>query len=167
MNKPLALLVVGLVLGGLTGFMFAAGYGITLDGHDHGDHGAHKMTHGDGDHTGHMKHGAMLSLPAGPTAPTLQMMVMPDPETGWNLHITTENFQFAPENASRDHVDGEGHAHVYVNGKKIARHYGPWMHIADLEPGEHVIAVTLNSNDHRELGVDGKSLKVEQTITVE
>lgn len=162
MNKPLALLAVGLILGGLTGFMVAAGYGITLDGHDHGDHGSHGAAHGGGH-----EHGKMLSLPAGPSAPTLKMMVMPDPATGWNLHIMTTNFEFSPQNASRDHVDGEGHAHVYVNGQKLARHYGPWMHIADLEPGEHVISVTLNSNDHRELGVDGKALKVEQTITVE
>lgn len=162
MNKPLALLIVGLVLGGLTGFMTAAGYGITLDGHDHGDHASHGAAHG-----GAHKHGELLSLPASPTAPTLNMMVMPDPMSGWNLHIMTTNFEFAPQNASRDHVDGEGHAHIYVNGKKIARHYGPWMHIAALEPGENVIAVTLNSNDHRELAVDGKALRVEQTITVE
>lgn len=163
MNKPLALLAVGLVLGGLTGFMFAAGYGITLDGHDHGDHGNHGAAHSNKPH----EHGNMLSLPAGPSAPTLKMMVMPDPATGWNLHIMTTNFRFAPENASRDHVDGEGHAHVYVNGKKIARHYAPWMHISDLASGTNVISVTLNTNDHRELGVDGQVLKVEQTITVE
>lgn len=161
MNKPLGLLAVGLVLGGLTGFMVAAGYGITLDGHDHGSHTGHV------DHAGHMKHGEMLSVPAGPTAPTLKMMVMPDPASGWNLHIMTENFRFAPENASRDHVDGEGHAHVYVNGEKIARHYAAWMHISGLTPGENVIAVSLNANDHRDLGVDGVPLRVEQTITVE
>lgn len=165
MNKPLALLAVGLVLGGLTGFMFAAGYGITFDGHDHGtDHGANNMAHDDGDH---MKHGEMLSLAAGPSSPTLKMMVMPDPASGWNLHIMTENFRFAPENASRDHIDGEGHAHVYVNGNKVARHYAPWMHIANLEPGEHIIAVSLNANDHRQLDVGGTPLRVEQTITVE
>jgi hypothetical protein len=162
MNKPLGMLTVGLVLGGLTGFMIAAGYGITLDGHDHGDHGTHSAAHG-----GAHDHGELLSLPDGASAPTLNMMVMPDPATGWNLHIMTTNFEFAPQNASRDHVDGEGHAHVYVNDKKIARHYGPWLHIADLEPGENVIAVTLNSNDHRELAVGGKALRVEQTITVE
>lgn len=164
MNRPLALLTVGLVLGGLTGFMFAAGYGITLDGHDHGtDHGGHGTAHDGKAH----EHGEMLSMPAGPSAPTLKMMVMPDLATGWNLHIMATNFRFAPENASRGHVAGEGHAHIYVDGKKIARHYAPWMHIADLEPGEHVIAVTLNTNDHRELGVDGKALRVEQTVTVE
>jgi len=162
MNKPLALLGVGLVLGGLTGFMFAASYGITLDGHDHTTHGGHKS----GVHDGHT-HGEMLSLTAGPSAPTLKMMVMSDPASGWNLHIMTENFRFAPENASRDHIDGEGHAHVYVNGTKIARHYAPWMHIADLKSGQNVIAVSLNANDNRQLAVDGMPLRVEQTITVE
>jgi len=158
MNKPLALLGVGLILGGLTGFMFAASYGITLDGHDHGtDH----ATHG-----GHAQ-GELLSLTAGPSAPTLKIMVMPDPASGWNLHIMAENFKFAPENASRDHIDGEGHAHVYVNGNKLARLYASWMHIADLMPGQHVITVSLNSNDHRQLAIDDKPLRVEQTITVE
>lgn len=166
MNKPLALLGVGLILGGLTGFMFAAAYGITLDGHDHGtDHAMHGGLKNDA-HDGHA-HGEMLSLTAGPLAPTLKMMVMPDPGTGWNLHIMTENFTFAPENASRDHADGEGHAHVYVNDKKLARLYAPWMHIANLKPGENVIAVSLNSNDHRQLGVDGLELRVEQTVIVE
>lgn len=158
MNKPLALLAVGLILGGLTGFMFAAGYGITLDGHDHGDHASHGEAH---------KHGEVLALPAGPNAPSLQMMVTPDPASGWNLHVMASNFKFSPENASRDHVDGEGHAHVYVNGKKIARLYGPWMHIADLEPGENTVTVTLNTNDHRAIGVDGQPLKIEQTVSVE
>lgn len=166
MNKPLALLAVGLVLGGLTGFMLAAGYGITLDGHDHGDH-SNQGSHGDAHDGKGQEHGEMLSLPARPDAPTLKMVAMPDPASGWNLHIMTTNFRFSPENASRDHVDGEGHAHVYVNGQKLARIYGAWMHIADLPVGDNVIAVTLNSNDHRELGVDGQALKVEQTITVE
>lgn len=163
MNKPLALLAVGLVLGGLTGFMVAAGYGITLDGHDHGDHGGHGAAH---DGMGHA-HGEMLSLPANTDAPSLDMMIMPDPVSGWNLHVMTTNFEFSPQNASLDHVAGEGHAHVYVNGTKLARLYGPWMHIGTLSLGENVIAVTLNSNDHRQLAVDGQALKVEQTITVE
>ncbi len=76
MNKPLALLGVGLVLGGLTGFIFAAAYGITLDGHDHGtDHTTHGG-HESGAHDGHV-HEEMLSLTAGPSTPTLKIKVMP------------------------------------------------------------------------------------------
>ncbi len=161
MNRPLALLAVGLVLGGLTGFLVAAGNGITLDGHDHGDHsGSH------GDHGNHAPHGEMLSLPEGSGAPGIRINATPDPVSGWNLEIVTDGFRFAPERAGMDHVPGEGHAHVYVDGEKIARQYGSWLHISGLAPGAHVIAVTLNANDHRLLAVGGKPLRAETTITV-
>lgn len=165
MNRPLALLAVGLVLGGLTGFLAAAGNGITLDGHDHGDHsGDHSA--GSGDRADHAPHGGILSLPEGPGAPRLHIEVTPDPASGWNLKIVTDGFRFAPERASTAHVPGEGHAHVYVDGEKIARQYGSWLHISGLAPGERVIAVTLNANDHRMLAVGGKPLRAETKITV-
>ena len=74
------------------------------------------------------------------------------------------NFAFAPEHASRDHVPGEGHAHVYVNGVKLGRFYGPWLHLDNLPPGEVTVEVTLNANDHRPLSVAGKP--VAQTVVI-
>ena len=60
-----------------------------------------------------------------------------------------------------------GRALVEVeDGEKIARQYGSWLHISGLAPGVHVIAVTLNANDHRLLAVGGKPLRAETTITV-
>ena len=56
------------------------------------------------------------------------------------------------ERSGGDHVAGEGHAHVYVDGEKIARLYGPWLHIPSLSPGA-VVEVTLNANDHRPLAI--------------
>ncbi len=159
------LLIIGLVFGAGIGFTVAAGNGITLDGHDH-DHAAggvmdHEAAEGQiQDHD----HGAALSLAAGPDAPTLKVHVMADPVSGWNLHVLTRNFSFAPDRAGRDHVAGEGHAHVYVNGIKLARLYGPWMHIAKLPEGSVDLKVTLNSNDHRSLAVDG--VPVEQIVSV-
>ncbi|WP_369682774.1 hypothetical protein [Roseovarius sp. M141] len=52
-------------------------------------------------------------------------------------------------------VPGEGHAHVYVNGEKLGRLYGAWMHLPRLPPGEVIVLVTLNSNTHGPLAVDG------------
>ncbi|WP_306120172.1 MULTISPECIES: hypothetical protein [unclassified Roseitalea] len=161
MSRTLVMLGIGLVFGGGIGFVTAAGNGITLDGHDHGDHAAHAgaAVHGH-DHT------ATHVVAPGPDAPSLAIAVEPDPMAGWNLNIRTENFRFAPENASRAHRAGEGHAHVYVNGVKIARHYGPWFHIADLPRGENRIAVSLTTNDHRTLAVGDDPLRAVAVVTV-
>lgn len=38
MNRSLAFLLIGILFGALAGFLTAAHYGVTLDGHDHGAH---------------------------------------------------------------------------------------------------------------------------------
>lgn len=162
MDRSIPLLLIGLVFGGGIGFAVAASNGVTLDGHDHGDP-AHHGTHAPSEGAGH-GHETPLSLPAGDTAPTLTLDLSRDPMTGWNLHLDTANFTFAPEHASRDHVLGEGHAHVYVNGAKLGRFYGPWLHLDNLPPGEVTVEVTLNANDHRPLSVDGTP--VAQTVVI-
>ncbi|MFZ5964702.1 hypothetical protein ACOXXX_17300 [Thalassococcus sp. BH17M4-6] len=150
MDRSIPMLLIGLVFGGGLGFMTAAANGVTLDGHDH-DHDHH----GGADSAAHaaMHEGPPQSLPQGANAPTLDIAVTPDPVSGWNLHVMTTHFAFAPEQAGLDHVAGEGHAHVYVNGKKIARLYGPWMHIGALPGDAATVTVTLNANDHRPLAV--------------
>lgn len=155
-DRSLALFAIGLIFGGGIGFVVAASMGVTLDGHDHGDaaaHGAHQTGANDTHH-----HGGMLMLPDEADAPTLDASLQPDPASGWNLHIRTTGFRFSPENANLGHVAGEGHAHVYINGGKYARIYGPWLHIPSLPKGLVTVEVTLNSNDHRPLGVAGKML---------
>ncbi len=84
--------------------------------------------------------------------------------SGWNLQILPTRFAFAPERVNQAHVPGEGHAHVYVDGKKYARVYGAWVHLEPLGPGSHQIRVTLNANDHREFTLNGA--KVEAVTTV-
>lgn len=157
MNTGLPLLVIGLLFGGGIGFTIAASNGITLDGHDHSAHGT--PGHGAADH------GEVLSLAPSPTAPTLSIMVSADPMSGHNLHIGTENFTFSPRNASLGHVDGEGHAHVYINGVKLGRFYGAWVHLDNLPDGEVTVAVTLNANDHRALAVGDSLLR--ETLTIQ
>ena len=159
MDRSIPLLLIGLIFGAGIGFTYAAANGITLDGHDHAaDHGA--ADHGSMDHaSAHHAHGDMLTLAAGPEAPTLDIHVTPDPAAGWNLQIVTSNFRFSPENASRDHIPGEGHAHVYVNDRKIGRYYAPWVHLDNLPEGKVAIKVSLNANDHRALSVGATALE--------
>ena len=65
-------------------------------------------------------HGIMDVSTSG-SIPTLQLAVQKDSMSGWNLHLIIRNFRFAPERASQEHRTGEGHAHLYTDGKKIAR----------------------------------------------
>ncbi len=171
MDRTLGLFIIGLVFGGGIGFALAAANGVTFDGHDHSDpaqHGAGMdhaaMGHGNGDHA--MMHDTPLEV-TGVPAPSLAIMVSADPMAGHNLHVMVENFAFSPQNASGADVPGEGHAHVYVNGEKLGRLYGAWYHIDALPKGAHTVAVTLNSNNHQPLSVDGVLVEASTKVVVE
>ena len=158
MNRAIPMLLIGLVFGGLVGFLLAAGYGVTLDGHDHatdhGDHSAHKAAAHD--------HSEVVTL-AAEGAPTVLAILHADPAGGYNLEVQTENFRFSPERVSQDHVNGEGHAHVYVNSEKIARLYGNWMQLPAISSGD-VVSVSLSSNDHKQLSVEGRAISAQVTL---
>ncbi len=154
MNRAFALFVIGLAFGGGIGFVLSAANDVTLDGHVHADD--HQLEHhavAGFSGTGH-DHLEVLDL-AESNAPTLAVQITKDPDQGWNLHLMTTGFTFSPANVGRAHEPGAGHAHVYVNGRKVARLYGSWMHIATLPEGVVEILVTLNANDHRLLSVGG------------
>ena len=153
----LALLLIGLVFGGGIGFVVAAGTGATLDGHDHAEHGSEATVTGHDAHAGTREHQAPHPLPLDPDVPTIGISLTRDAVSGWNLKVATRNFVFAPERAGAAHAAGEGHAHVHVDGAKIARLYGPWMHLPALSPGA-TVEVTLNANDHRPLAVHGHAV---------
>ena len=75
-------------------------------------------------------------------------------------HMSLGNFTFTPSAINKDPVDNEGHAHLYINGEKITRVYGNWVHIPSslLVTGPNAVSVTLNGNDHSEWARDGKSI---------
>ena len=83
-----------------------------------------------------------------------------------DVRIITDGWTWAPESVNTNHVPGEGHAHIYVDGDKINRVYGPHYNIKGLEPGEYLIRVTLNANTHNDLIVDGELVEASATATV-
>ncbi|MEM9954526.1 MAG: hypothetical protein AAF846_23155 [Chloroflexota bacterium] len=115
--------------------------------------------------TDHHHHHEQTIEVAQPTS--VHLDVQPDPMSGWNVQIITEGFGFAPENASSAHIEGEGHAHLFLNGEQIARVYSEWYHIAHLPMGTHEITVTLNANSHETLTYNAQPLTETVQITVE
>ncbi len=131
--------------------------------HKTGNDGASGHGHGEpSDESGHgsMSHDAIESeVPVG-----VEVSAAAEPGGGVNVFIETENWRWAPEEVNKDHSPGAGHAHVYVDGVKVNRVYGPAYHLTGLSPGTHEVRVSLTANAHNVLLVNGEP--VEDTITV-
>ncbi|MEM0899961.1 MAG: hypothetical protein AAGI92_08445 [Pseudomonadota bacterium] len=130
--------------------------------------GSSPATMGSAPHNAHdhaMAH-EELPIPA-EGAPTVAIEVERDSMAGWNVFVETTNFTFSPSDVNGENVPNEGHAHIYINGQKLARLYGDAYHFSGLPIGEAVISVTLNSNDHSIFTVDGEPITASQTIVNE
>lgn len=99
-------------------------------------------------------HSAKLELAAG-SAPRVNLQLFPLAGGGFNLRAQTLNFIFTPQNVDGEPVAGEGHAHLYIDGVKIARVYGEWHYLESLPAGAETLSVTLYANDHSAFSVDG------------
>lgn len=111
-------------------------------------------------------HATSLDTASWPAVPSVAIALHKDAMSGYNLEITPTNFRFAPEHVNGAVVPNEGHAHLYIDGKKIARVYGTWMHLSgDFFPsGSHEVRVTLNANDHSDLSVASTLIEARATI---
>ena len=124
-----------------------------------------KLGHSDLKAHTEMDHGN-LDLSAEEDIPKIiDFKVIKDPMSGWNVFVDVQHFKFNPSQASQAHVAGEGHAHLYINGNKIARMYDRWFHIPELIKDKNEIRVTLNSNDHQTFTIGGRP--IEKTILLE
>lgn len=134
---------------------------ITVVGDDtHDDHAEHgEATH---DESGDHKHSlAEAEAPVG-----ISVDVAIADGGGLNVHVTTDGWRWAPENVNGEPISGEGHAHIYVDGVKISRIYGPYHHVEALEPGSHHIRVTLNANNHDDLTIGGLPVEASAVVVV-
>jgi len=108
----------------------------------------------------------LYQLPDDEEAPAVALEVIPDAGDGHLVRLEVERFTFAPENVYGPHVPGEGHAHLYVDGRQVARLYAPVHHLPDLASGTRSVAVTLSTNDHRLYMHGGEIIRSEQTVEV-
>ena len=149
----LGLCAIGALFSGLLGFMIAAGNNVTFDGHEHlaGPLASHSELSNLRTHSSnHEKmHDTPLHIAKNIPLPTITAKLEKDPVSGFNLNLETRNFTFAPALSGREHKNGMGHAHLYIDGQKIARLYGNWFHISEIPKGAKSLKITLNSNGHR------------------
>lgn len=112
-------------------------------------------------------HGTMpMTTHAAPKGMAISATVSPDTMKGYNLHVSTRAFRWAPQHAGRRHRSGEGHAHLYLDGTKLTRLYGSWYYLGSLTPGRHELRVTLNGNDHGDYVRGGRALAATVVVTV-
>lgn len=100
-------------------------------------------------------------------APEVRLVVRPDSEDGWNLQLAVKNFRFTPDSTGGAALTGAGHAHLELDGRKLARLYGPWFHLsaAQVPEGEHTLTVRLYADDHTAWAVSGKPVEATAALT--
>ena len=150
-NKPqkelIAVMILSLLLGFGSGFLVSSAFDNSgsSETKEEMSHSDKSLSHGSHD----------LFEVSAADAPSVKITVTEDAKSGYNVHLDTVNFEFAPKEVNKNRVLGEGHAHLYVDGEKISRLYGPDFHYNENFEGEKVFKVTLNANNHSDYAVNG------------
>ncbi|MCX4777385.1 cupredoxin domain-containing protein [Streptomyces sp. NBC_01264] len=102
-------------------------------------------------------------------APEVRLTARPDSEDGWNLQLAVTNFRFTPDSTGGAALPGAGHAHLELDGRKLARLYGPWFHLpaAQVPEGTHTLTVRLYADDHTAWAVAGKPVEATLELAAE
>lgn len=125
--------------------------------HDHASHG-----HADTIHT----HEGLILDEALPI-PAVSLVVQKDPMSGYNARLAVESFVFDTTTLNGgESIQNRGHAHVYINGAKTMRIYGPDFHLADdlFTTGRNTVRVTLNTDTHQDLVYQDQVIAAEHVV---
>lgn len=90
-----------------------------------------------------------LILPQSATPPEVQIQSTALGGGRYLLMLHASDFVFTALCVADAEALPVGHAHVHVNGEKVASAYNPVIEIGPLEPGVHTIGVVLRGQDHR------------------
>ncbi|MDE0623101.1 MAG: hypothetical protein OXH83_15675 [Bryobacterales bacterium] len=104
----------------------------------------------------HSQH-PMIEVDDAEPTPSMRIHMDSDSMDGFNIFLETQNFRFTPQSVDTLPVSNEGHAHLYVNGEKVARMYSPWHHLSSklLRDGINRLEVEFSTNDHSVWAVAG------------
>ena len=159
------LIIISLLVGLIIGFSIGTCESTSRD-HESGDE-SHGGMHDHSTHSHDVHSHEQLEV-GFDVAPTIEISVYEDSKSGYNLEIETTNFEFVStynfENIQSDIF--RGHAHLYINGEKVSRLYSGSYYLGDLE-GYNEITVTLNTNDHKDLALEGETIQDTFILQVE
>ena len=94
----------------------------------------------------------------------VSLMTDVDDHGGVDVHIMADGWTWSTGGA--DYVQGEGHAHIYVDGELLRMVYEPDNHLEGLAPGERQIRVALSANNHASLTYNGEPIEATATVTI-
>ena len=135
----------------------AGAFGINFHVFDGGN-----KANGDANGHGGMSHESLVSE----TPVSVSVVAHAEDSGAVNVHIMAEGWRWAPEEVNQEYTPGAGHAHIYVDGVKINRVYGPYYHLTGLEPGRREIRVTLNANSHADLLLNDQPVAATTVVMV-
>ncbi|MFJ3441861.1 hypothetical protein ACIPM2_11880 [Streptomyces sp. NPDC086081] len=100
-------------------------------------------------------------------APDVGVEVQPDAGGGWDVRLTVRNFRFSPAGSAARAVAGRGLAHLYVDGRLVARLRAPEYRLpARLVPrGTHQVTARLYADDGTVWAVDGEPVETTADVT--
>ncbi|MEL6207216.1 MAG: hypothetical protein AAFR47_18140 [Pseudomonadota bacterium] len=106
-----------------------------------------------------------LLLPETEPAPQVDLVIHVTDTGELDLMIVTTGFRFTTTCMPEAAAIPVGHAHIHVDGVKVASAYHPRVLLSGLTPGVHQINVVLRGQDHRALvtagGLIAKGMSVE------
>jgi hypothetical protein len=128
------------------------------------------MIYGNGNLLAHTEGSTLIHEVVEEEAPQAKLAITKDPTGGFNVRVKSKNFLWRPASASMKHVNGEGHAHVYLDGRKIMRIYNQWFHLNTYQfatrAGNQLVSIEFVGNDHAPYTIQGVPLGAEQLIDV-
>lgn len=127
--------------------------------------GATTSVEGDG-HT-HDGDEATMEWDAASAPPDINVEVTGDAASGWIVSAgELPGFEFSSPDRI-EHVPGEGHTHVYIDGSLYMMAYAADVFVPELAPGEHDVKVVLSRNDHLDYALDGEEITGTTVFVVE
>ncbi len=101
----------------------------------------------------------------GTETPAIEVSVTGDPDSGWDISAAITGLTLSNPSLE-DHIPGQGHTHVFVDGQLLTMSYEPVVPIDQLDPGPHQATVTLSRNDHKDYSLDGELITATASFTV-
>lgn len=107
-----------------------------------------------------------LQLPPDRDQPTIVLAARRLPSGRWRLTIETTGFRFTRLCVPDAEALPVGHAHVLLDGVRVASAYEPIVDLDALPPGRHVVSAVLRGQDHRALLGTHGLIKAEIVVEV-